>query len=115
MTNHYNKLIRDNIPDIAESKGKKLVVRRIQTDQEYWAKLKVKFQEEINEFGESQNMDTLVDILEVLDAIIEFKKFDVKELRALKENKRIEFGKFSKRLILEQSDEEMGYPLEDQM
>ena len=113
MTNHYNKLIRDNIPDIAEKRGKRLVARRVQTDQEYWAKLKEKFQEEINEFGESQNMDTLVDILEVLDAIIEFKKFDVKELRALKENKRLEFGRFDKRIILEASDEELGHPLDD--
>lgn len=112
MTNHYNKLIRDNIPDIEEKKGNVIVAHRADSDQEYWGKLKEKLQEDINFFGEQETMEHLIEIIEVLDAIIEFKKFDIDELKAIKENKRIELGRFNKRIILEQSDKELGHQVD---
>lgn len=104
----YNKLIRDNIPEKLLKLGKKYIVHKAVSDGEYWHKLKEKLQEEINEFGVKEDIESLVDVYETLDAIVAFKQFDVKEMRAMKENKAIEFGKFNKRFVLEQSDEEVG-------
>jgi predicted house-cleaning noncanonical NTP pyrophosphatase (MazG superfamily) len=108
MVYHYNKLIRDNIPEILSKKGKKVVVHRAVTDEEYWHKLKEKLQEEINEFGQKEDIETLADVYEVLDAMCDLKNFDRKELEAMRENKNIEFGKFNERLVLNESDEEVG-------
>ncbi len=109
MTIHYNKLIRDKIPDLFIKKGKKIVFHHAASGEEYWHKLKEKLQEEINEFGEKEDMNTLVDVLEVLEAICLFKKFELKEVHAVQENKAIEYGRFTKKLILDETDENLGH------
>lgn len=108
MPYRYNKLIRNNIPNKFVELGKKYVVHTATTDEEYWMKLKEKLQEELNEFGERQSLESLVDVYEILDAMIAFKKFDPKEIAAMKENKSIEFGTFSDRLVLDESEEKFG-------
>ena len=110
MQYRYNKLIRDNIPKKFGQLGKKYVLHTATSDEEYWMKLKEKLQEEINEFGLKEDIETLADIYEILDTIITFKKFDTKEIMAMKENKAIEFGKFTERLVLDESEEEFGKP-----
>jgi predicted house-cleaning noncanonical NTP pyrophosphatase (MazG superfamily) len=105
---HYNKLIRDNVPEIEEKKGKKIVYHAATTDEEYWRALMQKLQEEIDEFGQRPEPDRFTDILDILDAVIEFKKFDEKELQALRENKNSQMGGFSRHWILDQSEEEIG-------
>ncbi len=112
MTLHYNKLIRDNVPEHFAKRGKKISYHQAKSDDEYWHKLKEKLQEELNEFARKEDMDTLVDVLEVIDAIALFKRFDRKEMNAIKENKAIEFGRFMKRHVLDQSHEEFGHPQE---
>jgi predicted house-cleaning noncanonical NTP pyrophosphatase (MazG superfamily) len=106
---HYNKLIRDKVPEVAKKKGMKISYRTADADEEYWFLLKTKLQEEVNEFGERADMESLIDILDVIDAIIDLKKFDRRELGAVRENKAIEYGKFTERLVLEGSDQEIGH------
>jgi predicted house-cleaning noncanonical NTP pyrophosphatase (MazG superfamily) len=112
MTYHYNKLVRDKIEENAKKRGEKVVVRRATTDAEFWHLLKTKLQEEIDEFANRPSMKSVVDILEVVDTMIEFQKFDKKEVAAVRENKNIDEGTFTKRLVLEQSSKEIGHPQE---
>jgi predicted house-cleaning noncanonical NTP pyrophosphatase (MazG superfamily) len=98
----YNKLVRDKIPEYIKSKGGVPVVH-VAADKEYWLKLKEKLQEEINEFSQSETIEEMADILEVIDAICDFKKFDGDELHKVKIKKAEERGKFKDKIVLEES------------
>lgn len=98
----YNKLVRDKIPEIIKQNGGMPVVR-VARDEEYWQKLKEKLREEVDEFMENGDASEIVDILEVLDAICEYKNFGRAELLTLKNKKAEERGGFKERIILEES------------
>ncbi|OGZ78599.1 MAG: hypothetical protein A2528_01350 [Candidatus Staskawiczbacteria bacterium RIFOXYD2_FULL_37_9] len=98
----YNKLVRDKIPEYIKSKGGNPVVH-IADDGEYWQKLREKLQEEVGEFLEAENVEEKADILEVIDAILDFKQFNKNELETVKNKKSGERGKFKDKIILEES------------
>ncbi len=98
----YNKLVRDKIPEYIKSKGA-VPATHIAGEKEYWEKLKEKLLEECEEFNRDESAEELTDILEVIEAIIEYKKFDAAELQNVKEKKAAEKGKFQKRIILDES------------
>jgi len=98
----YNKLVRDKIPEYIKNKGGNAIVH-IADEKEYWQKLKEKLQEEVNEFMEAETVEEMADILEVIDAIFDFKKFDKEELQEVKNRKATERGKFRDKIILEES------------
>lgn len=98
----YDKLVRDKIPEIIRQKGGKPITHRAD-EKEYWQKLREKLIEEVHEFLESESIDELVDILEVIDAIGRVRSFDQKELAELKEKRRQERGGFREKIILEES------------
>ena len=98
----YDKLVRDKIPERIKSNGG-VPITHIADDAEYWQKLKEKLLEEIEEFNKDESAEELVDILEVLDAIAEYKKFDKKDVERIKEKKAEERGRFNKRIILDES------------
>jgi predicted house-cleaning noncanonical NTP pyrophosphatase (MazG superfamily) len=98
----YNKLIRDNIPEIIKDKGG-IPITHIADDAEYWVKLKEKLQEEVGEFLRDENKKELADILEVLDAIITYKELTKEDVEDVKVQKVKERGAFTKRIILEES------------
>ena len=76
----YNKLVRDNIPKIIKEKGENSKIH-IANDKEYWNKLKDKLKEEVDEFIKSETMEEMVDMLEIITAINEFKNWDLKKLQ----------------------------------
>ncbi len=98
----YNKLVRDNIPVYIKSRGGEPVFH-VADNKEYWQKLKEKLQEEVNEFLEAESIEEMADILEVIDAIVEAKHFDKKELESVKNKKADERGKFKDKIILDES------------
>ena len=98
----YNKLVRDKIPEILEKKDLKYKIH-IAGKKEYWEKLKEKLLEEIKEFSKSETIEEFTDILEVLDAISDHKKFNKQKVAAIKKKKAKDRGGFKKRIILEES------------
>lgn len=98
----YNKLVRDKIPEILKKKGVKYKIH-IAGNKEYWGKLKEKLLEEFKEFSKSETIEEFADILEVLDAVRDYKKFDKRKPEMIKRNKTAERGGFKKRIILEES------------
>lgn len=103
MVRIFNKLVRDRIPEIIESRGEVAVIH-FADEEEYWGALRAKLQEEVDEFMDDSNIEEeLVDIFEVLHAICEYKKIDCIALDYLKEKKKEERGWFQKRIILEET------------
>ena len=93
----YNKLIRDNIPDVINSN----FTYHIANTEEYKIALFEKVKEELQEFIETPNVEEMADILEVIEAIINLFELDFEEIISFKNNKRNEKGAFDKRIILE--------------
>jgi predicted house-cleaning noncanonical NTP pyrophosphatase (MazG superfamily) len=94
----YNKLVRDNIPEIIKNLAP---TTHIANDNEFYQKLKEKLIEEVNEFINSDNFEEIADILEVIDSIIDYKKFNKQEILTIKKDKKIKRGGFDKRIILD--------------
>ena len=103
MQKIYNKLVRDNIPNIIQSKGEEAIVR-ILDDVDYKNELEKKLLEEYNEVLESSNeqrIEELADMLEVIRALAKLENKtleDVIECANAKSEKR---GAFERRVFLE--------------
>lgn len=98
----YDKLVRDKIPEIIKKKGGKYKIHTADK-KEYWIKLKEKLLEEVKEFSKSETIEEFADILEVLDAVRDYKRFNNKKVKLIKSKKAKERGGFKKRIILEKS------------
>jgi len=98
----YNKLVRDKIPEIIKEKGINPITH-IADEQEFWEKLKQKLQEEVDEFLEEENPEELADILEVINAICNFKDINRENLENIRKNKSEQRGSFNNKIILEES------------
>ena len=64
----YNKLVRDNVPDIIREQGGTPVIRTL-GDEEYVQCLENKLREEVGEFLEERTLDELGDIIEELEEL----------------------------------------------
>lgn len=93
----YNKLVRDKIPEILDTKGVSYELR-IASDTEYRAELIKKLSEEAQEFAEAGDPEEFADFLEVAAALRQLTEYaNVEEIRL---KKREERGGFDKRIIL---------------
>ena len=99
MKHIYNKLVRDNIPVII-SKDHKTAKIQILNDDDYLKYLKLKLIEESKEVNTSQN--NLADILEVIEALLNFSQISLQDVLEIKEKKALKNGKFNNRIFLEQ-------------
>ena len=105
MTNTkiYNKLIRDNIPEIIE-KDKKSCFTTVLSDEQFKVELKKKLIEESKELSIANTKDDLVnelaDIHGLLDNIRETYGITQDEVIAYQQKKVASNGKFDKKLFL---------------
>jgi predicted house-cleaning noncanonical NTP pyrophosphatase (MazG superfamily) len=95
----FNKAIRDKIPEIIETAGKKYEVTTL-SDPQFLSELEKKLSEEIAEYQESKNVEELADILEVIYRIVELKGLSINALEAVRMKKLTERGSFKKNLFL---------------
>ena len=106
MEKVFNKLVRDNIPNIIKSHGEESVVRVLEED-EYKVELYKKLLEEVNEVINAEDkiaiLEELADVLEVLRSIAEFNNKNLDDVIEIADNKRIKRGGFEKRLFLEKT------------
>ncbi|MCH5316607.1 MAG: nucleoside triphosphate pyrophosphohydrolase [Eubacterium sp.] len=95
----YNKLVRDNIPEIIKSKGETPYVS-VLTDARYNAELRRKLKEEVREYLMSEEIEELADIIEVIEALANHKGSSLEQVLEIKEKKAKKNGKFEKKLFL---------------
>ena len=96
----YNKLVRDNIPKIIESKGA-ICKTRILSDIQYIQAIDKKLDEELAEYHHDKNIEELADILEVIYAATKARGFTLEELETVRAEKAKTRGSFEKRIFLE--------------
>ena len=98
----YNKLVRDNIPEFLESKGIPYE-KKVATDFEYREELIKKLLEEAREFSEVGSPSELADVVEVLEALKKLPEYkDIENVRLDKLKKR---GGFENRFIVKGIDD----------
>lgn len=101
----YNKLVRDRIPEIIKNNGKKAVVRKLDA-QEYKNFLDKKLCEELQEYLDSDSVNELVDLAEVIHAILKYKGIQIFDFYGIQRMKADERGAFDQRLLLVEVIEE---------
>jgi predicted house-cleaning noncanonical NTP pyrophosphatase (MazG superfamily) len=95
----YHKLIRDQIPEVINKKGKECEIRTL-NQEEYMFYLNKKLQEELDEYNQSGDLTELVDLTEVIYAIVCLKGLTLEEFEMLRLEKRETRGGFEKKLLL---------------
>ena len=88
----YNKLVRDRIPEIIAADGKRCTVETL-SDEEYLLLLDHKLDEELAEYQESKSLEELVDLLEVIRAVVRARGWSMEAA---------ERGGFEKKILLKE-------------
>lgn len=95
----YNKLIRDKIPEIIEEAGKKALVER-EDGQALLDLLNDKLTEELNEYKETENIEELADLVEVVYGILDYKGITIEEFEKMRLEKNKHRGSFKEGFVL---------------
>ena len=108
MRVHYNKLVRDRIPEIIQEVGRKCAVE-ILSEKDYQQALRQKLIEEAHEVAIATNDDLiqeLADLYEVIDELIAVYHIEREAVVKVQKERRVERGGFNKRLRLLQVETE---------
>ena len=100
VTIEYDKLIRDKIPEMIGKDGKKAIIRELVDDTQFMTYLGKKLLEESKEFHETNDIEELADIIEVINSILQITNYTMDKLELLREKKLKDRGGFDKRLVL---------------
>lgn len=95
----YDKLVRDRIPEIIESSGRKCDIR-VMEEQEYLEKLEAKLDEELSEFHKGHDLEELADLMEVIYSLTVALGNTVDDLERIRLEKAQSRGSFDKRILL---------------
>ena len=96
----YNKLVRDKIPEIIADDGESVMELKTLGEKDYLLSLNNKLQEELNEYLESGSVEELVDIEEVLRALLNVKNVSYDEFELMRQAKVQMRGAFDKKIYL---------------
>ena len=103
MEKTYNKLVRDNIPNIIKNNGETPIIR-ILTNEEYKQELEKKLYEEYQEVLESSGEDRieeLADMLEVIKSLAKLENKDLDDIIKAANQKNSKRGSFNDKIFLE--------------
>lgn len=104
METIYDKLVRDNIPEIIASNDG-IPYTRVLDDEEYWEYLLKKDTEELEEVRNATSREELkkelADKLELIRAMAEFNDYSLEDIIEEADIKREKRGGFQKKLLLE--------------
>ena len=103
MGKKYNKLVRDNIPEIIKNNGENPIIT-ILDDKRYKDELEKKLYEEYNEVLESSGNDRieeLADMIEVIKALAKLENKTLEDVIEVSNNKTKKRGSFDKKIFLE--------------
>ncbi|WP_341201252.1 nucleoside triphosphate pyrophosphohydrolase [Planomicrobium okeanokoites] len=99
----YNKLVRDNIPQVIEKTNKQFSTR-ILSKEEYMVEVKKKLNEELEEYQEAttneEAVEELADILELMNAAVKIHGATIEQLEEVRRAKAEKRGGFEKRIFL---------------
>lgn len=93
------KLVRDRIPELAAAKGTPIEYAEVKTDVVYFQLLRNKLIEEVSEFLESGNLDELIDVQAVINAILEYANVDREQFSKAYAEKAEARGEFKNRIL----------------
>ena len=100
MVKNINKLVRDKIPQIIESSGRRCryrTIKREELTQALWDKLT----EEVEEFRQTPNLEELADVMEALFSLADEYGWSWLELEEVRQAKRELKGGFIQGKFLE--------------
>ena len=108
MEKTYNKLVRNRIPEIIESRGGSCEWRVLDKD-EYMEALKAKLVEEAQELLGTDDAEGFVwelsDVMEVIDCLLEATEVSMLAVREVQRRKREKRGGFENHLFLISSED----------
>ena len=108
MVKTYDKLVRDNIPEIIQGNGG-TPFTRILDDSEYKAELEKKLNEEYQEVlgttTSDERIEELADMLEIIEALAAIEGKTLTDVVEVQKQKRLKRGGFSKKIFLEKVEE----------
>ncbi len=109
---YYNKLVRDNIPDIIRGKRQECEVRRITDMQEFQQELFKKIKEEGSSLAMASSkeefLEEYADLMSVLEEIIYQLDISTDDLRKVRAENLLRKGRYKKQNFLVWS-EDVGY------
>lgn len=103
MEKVYNKLVRDNIPNIIKSNGE-IPITRILDNDEYKKELENKLYEEYQEVlssSEDDRIEELADMLEIIKALAKLENKTLNDVILVAKQKSKKRGAFDERIYLE--------------
>jgi predicted house-cleaning noncanonical NTP pyrophosphatase (MazG superfamily) len=103
-----DKLVRDDIPDIIRENGE-IPETHTADDEEYIERLCDKLVEEAEEYRESQDVEELADLMEVILSIRSLNHISRKQVERKRRTKREEKGGFEDRIVLDEVHTECEY------
>ena len=104
MAKIYNKLVRDHIPEIIESDGRKCTTE-ILSDDRWLQMLDAKLDEELAEYQESKSLEELADLLEVMRTVVKARGWSWEQLEQVRQEKAVRRGGFEKKILLKEVSE----------
>lgn len=107
MDRIYNKLVRDNIPDIIRANGE-TPVTRILDGKEYKKALEEKLYEEYEEVISSEGSERceeLADLIEVIRSLAKLENKTLEDIAALADEKKAKRGGFDEKIFLEKVEQ----------